>query len=124
MRAGSHKANFVHPLLGRSGGSNTNLGQMSVDEVPEAVEVFMDAGDVLLFTDAIAHGAARRTNPGQRRVCVYRYGPAWGNFRFGYRPSTGLLERLSLRRRRIVAPALNDRLLRPQDEPERQLLRR
>jgi hypothetical protein len=97
---------------------------MSVDEIPEAVEVFMDAGDVLLFTDAISHGSARRTNPGERRVCVYRYGPAWGNFRIGYRPSKGLLDRLSLRRRRIVAPIQNDQLLRPEDEPERQLLQR
>ena len=82
------------------------LGSMSVDEVPEAEEIFMDAGvrtslkpdapvvnrsvesfaraqDVLLFTDAISHGSAKRVNPGDRRVLVHRYGPAWGNFRIG-----------------------------------------
>ena len=31
----SHKANFSHPM---------RLGSMSVDEVPEAEEIFMDAG--------------------------------------------------------------------------------
>ena len=78
---------------------------MSVDEVPEAEEIFMDAGvrpslkpqassvkpqaqwnclqDVLLFTDAISHGSAKRVNPGNRRVLVHRYGPGWGNFRIG-----------------------------------------
>ena len=48
--------------------------------------------------DAIAHGSAKRVNPGARRVCVYRYGPAWGNFRIGYEASDELLERLTLRR--------------------------
>ncbi len=31
----SHKANFSHPM---------RLGSMSVDEVPEAEEIFLDAG--------------------------------------------------------------------------------
>ena len=36
-----HKANFSHPLLGRNGGADKSLGQMSVDAVDEAVEVYM-----------------------------------------------------------------------------------
>lgn len=39
---------------------------MAVDEVDGAVEVFMQAGDALLFSDAIAHGSARRVNAGYR----------------------------------------------------------
>lgn len=37
----------------------------------------LEKGDALLFVDAIAHGSARRTNPGNRCICVYRYGPSW-----------------------------------------------
>ena len=61
-------------------------------------------GTVLLFVDAIAHGSARRTNPGNRRIAVYRYGPSWGHFRLPYRPSPELLERLTPRRRSLVYP--------------------
>jgi hypothetical protein len=91
-----------------------------------------------LFQDAIAHGSAKRVHPGTRRVCVYRYGPAWGNFRIGealkhcrhldqkwlllkkvcvdvtgYEASEELLDRLTLRRRRIVRPLQNDVHVRP-----------
>jgi len=59
---------------------------------------------VLLFVDAIAHGSARRTNPGERRVAVYRYGPSWGYFRLPVRPRAGLLARLTPERRCIVMP--------------------
>jgi ectoine hydroxylase-related dioxygenase (phytanoyl-CoA dioxygenase family) len=75
-----------------------------LDDVAEAKEVHMKAGDALLFVDAICHGSATRTNPGDRRILVYRYGPSWGNFRYGYQPSSELLERLTPERRRIVQP--------------------
>ena len=77
---------------------------MTVDTVEGAVEVTMQAGDALLFVDAICHGASPRVNEGQRRIVVYRYGPSWGNFRHGYQPSTELLERLTPQRRKIVQP--------------------
>jgi hypothetical protein len=98
---GSHKANFLHPDFEkhRMGGEES-----SVDNVVGAIEVRMKAGDALLFVDAISHGSARRTNPGQRRIIVYRYGPSWGNFRHGYQPSPGLLARLTPERRKIVQP--------------------
>ncbi|MCP4309396.1 MAG: hypothetical protein GY788_31885 [bacterium] len=50
------------------------------------------------------HGSARRTNEGQRRIAVYRYGPSWGFFRHGYRPSAELLARLIPAQRQIVMP--------------------
>jgi len=64
----------------------------------------MDAGDALIFVDTICHGSARRTTQGNRRVVVFRYGPSWGFFRFGYRPSPELLARLTPSRRQIVWP--------------------
>jgi ectoine hydroxylase-related dioxygenase (phytanoyl-CoA dioxygenase family) len=76
----------------------------SVDGIEGAVEIHMQAGDAILFVDALAHGSAKRVNPGQRRIIVYRYGPSWGNFRHGYQPSPELLERLTPERRQIVQP--------------------
>ena len=60
--------------------------------------------DALVFVDATCHGSAKRVNPGERRICVYRYGPSWGNFRWGYTPSDALLARLSPLARKIVRP--------------------
>lgn len=99
---GSHKSNIPHPqtvpVEQRKG------DRSSMDGVEGAIEAHLEAGDALLFVDAIAHGSARRTNPGQRRVCVYRYGPSWGYFRLPVRPSADLLERLTEQQRKIVMP--------------------
>lgn len=77
---------------------------MSTDDVKGAIEVHLQAGDALLFVDALMHGSARRINDGQRRICVYRYGPSWANFRHDFTPSEALLERLTEQRRKIVFP--------------------
>lgn len=95
---GSHKSNFPHP------GAPKEWASGSMDGVEGAIEVYLKAGDALLFVDAITHGAARRKNPGERRILVYRYGPSWGNFRFGYKPSPALMARLTPERRQIVYP--------------------
>lgn len=97
---GTHKSNFPPPDYD----DNQMSDGASVDNVEMAIEVFMEPGDALLFTDAICHGSAKRTNEGQRRICVYRYGPSWGFFRHGYRPSKDLLGRLTEERRQIVWP--------------------
>lgn len=96
---GSHKANIKHPQFEES-----KYGEDSVDNIRGAVEVHMEAGDAILFVDAISHGSAERKNAGERRICVYRYGPSWGNFRFGYQPSPELLSRLTPAQRQIVQP--------------------
>lgn len=96
----SHKANFDHPQFEQ----HKIREGTSMDQVHGAMEVHMAAGDALLFVDAISHGSARRVNPGQRRIVVYRYGPSWGNFRWGYQPSKELLARLTPERRQIVQP--------------------
>jgi len=98
---GSHKQNFPHPEMERHQlGGRPHSG----DGMPEAVEVQMQKGDALIFTDTICHGSAKRVNEGERRIVVYRYGPSWGFFRHGYRPSRELLNRLTPQRRQIVWP--------------------
>ena len=67
-------------------------------------ELYMEAGDVLLFTDTITHGSAARTNDGYRRMLLYRYSPRWIRSRFNYEPSPELLERLTPERRQIIDP--------------------
>ena len=98
---GSHKANLPHPDFEKH---RMRGGDAAVDGVEGAIEVHLKAGDALLFVDCISHGSARRVNPGQRRIMVFRYGPSWGNFRHGYQPSQGLLERLTPEQRQIVQP--------------------
>lgn len=97
---GSHKANFLHPEFA----SRRMCTGASCDNITGAIEVFMKAGDALLFVDAISHGSAKRFNAGERRFIVFRYGPAWGNFRYGYKPSPELMARLTPRQREIVYP--------------------
>ena len=97
---GSHKSNFPPPEYEAH---SIGLGG-SADAVIGAEEIYMEAGDALIFVDTICHGSARRSVPGDRRVVVYRYGPSWGIFRFGYRPSPELLARLTPSRREIVWP--------------------
>lgn len=98
----SHKANFQHPDYGKN---RMQQGEArSVDGMEGAVEVHLEAGDALLFVDAIMHGSAKRVNDGLRRIAVYRYGPSWGFFRHPYRPSAELLARLTPQRRQIVMP--------------------
>jgi len=97
---GSHKQTYVHPWAATRSG----LDHPSMDDVEGAIEVHLNKGDTLMFTDAIAHGSAVRKNDGLRRITVYRYGPSWGFFRHPYRPSLDLLERLTPQRAQIVMP--------------------
>ncbi len=99
---GSHKANFQHPEYAKN--RIQQGAATSVDGMEGAVEVHLQAGDALLFVDAIMHGSAKRVNEGLRRIAVYRYGPSWGFFRHPYRPSSELLARLTPQRRQIVMP--------------------
>jgi len=108
---GSHKANLPHPQVIQQ----KKDAVRSVDGIYGATEVHMQAGDVLLFVDAISHGSAKRVNPGERRIAVYRYGPSWGWFRHPYRPSPGLLQRLTPQQRKIVMP--HEEVLSPDKEP-------
>jgi ectoine hydroxylase-related dioxygenase (phytanoyl-CoA dioxygenase family) len=100
---GSHKSNMKHPDIDRLALRKPGEPQ-KMDHLVGAVEVHLKKGDALLFVDGIAHGASARTNPGERRVVIYRYGPSWGNTRYGYRYSQELLNRLTPERRKILEP--------------------
>ena len=98
---GSHKSNFIHPACRAPYHERAQNGD---GEVEGAIEVHLKAGDALLFVDALCHGATRRTNPGERRVVIYRYGPSWGSTRHGFRYSDELLARVSEAQRKILQP--------------------
>jgi len=97
---GSHKSNFPHPEA-----REHSYGGDKAAELPTgAVEAHMNKGDALLFVDAIMHGGVGRTNPGERRVVIFRYGPSWAKTRYGYQYSLELIDRLTPARRRILQP--------------------
>jgi hypothetical protein len=96
---GSHKSNLAHPHF-----ATHSYGTTPCDGVVGAVECHMQAGDALLFVDAICHGSAARVTPGERRIVVYRYGPSWGRSRHGYTASPELLARLTDQQRSFVLP--------------------
>eukprot|EP01047_Picozoa_sp_COSAG01_P072999 COSAG01_NODE_11767_length_1863_cov_1.434807_2_plen_172_part_00 len=100
---GSHKSNLLNPGFTSEGRERLGADK-DMSKVPGATEIFMKKGDVLLFVDSTAHGSAPRTNPGERRFVLYRYGPNWGRSRYEYVPSDGLLARLSDERRKLIQP--------------------
>jgi hypothetical protein len=91
---GSHKSHFPYP-----GVSGDHMA-----DIEGAAPVCLNKGDALLFVDAMMHGSDSRRVPGERRVTIYRYGPAWGATRYGYVYSDELLVRLTPERRRILQP--------------------
>jgi hypothetical protein len=98
---GSHKSHLQHPLFRTSYEERCKWDD---EQVEGSIEVNMKAGDALLFVDSLAHGATRRTTPGERRVVIYRYGPMWGSTRYGYRYSQDLLDRVTPSQRAILQP--------------------
>jgi len=104
---GSHKSNFPHPQDGHR--------YTRMDDLEEAIEVHLNAGDVLLFCDGITHGASSRTNTeGERRVLIYRYGPSWAATRHGYTYDDALLSRCTDAQRKILQPITPRNPPRPQ----------
>jgi hypothetical protein len=95
---GSHKSNFPHP----NAGSYVDLDRM--DHLEGAIPLYLEKGDALLFVDGLMHGGSSRTNQGERRVTIYRYGVLWASTRFGYEYSAELLARLTPERRKILQP--------------------
>jgi ectoine hydroxylase-related dioxygenase (phytanoyl-CoA dioxygenase family) len=95
---GSHKSNFPHPLTGNY------LAGDRMDTLPGAIPVYLKKGDALLFVDGLMHGGSSRTNPGERRITIFRYGPSWASTRFGYTYSEELLARLTPEQRHILCP--------------------
>ena len=102
---GSHKSNIIHPefLRPRKHDRWSEDGGESMEGIAGAVEVHLKAGDVIVFVDACCHGSAKRINPNERRIAVFRYGSSWNRTRFGYEPSKELLDRLNPFARSIVS---------------------
>ena len=75
-----------------------------MDHLEGAIEVHLNKGDAVLFVDGIMHGGSSRTNEGERRVTIFRYGPLWASTRFGYEYSQPLLNRLTTERHKILQP--------------------
>jgi hypothetical protein len=94
---GSHKAADDHPHRDWAAG---NGGDRAIG----MQEVHLRAGDALMFTDGICHGSMPRTNPGERRVLIYRYAPHLLAHRMNYIPSEDLIARLTPERQKMVMP--------------------
>ena len=102
----SHKCTEIHPRLEQDGKGLVYDG-ITGKPAGTAVatqEIYLKAGDVVMFTDAITHGSAERTNPGYRRSIVYRYSPRYVRERFDYPHSAELLARLTPAQRKIIQP--------------------
>jgi len=98
----SHKSNLRHPEFDKHVMKKGKV--TSADNMTASKEIYLKAGDGLLFVDSLCHGSAKRKNSGERRIVVYRYGPSWGFFRHSYRPSRDLLSRLTKLQQKIVMP--------------------
>ena len=103
---GSHKCSEIHPRLKHDGKGIVYDGYTGkpAGSAFATQEVHLKAGDVVMFTDAITHGSAERTNTGYRRSIVYRYSPKYVRERFDYPHSDTLLESLTPDQRRIIQP--------------------
>ena len=103
---GSHKCSEIHPRLKQNGKGIVYDGFTGkpAGTAFATQEVHLKAGDVVMFTDAITHGSAERTNPGYRRSIVYRYSPKYVRERFDYPHSGELLARLTPDQRKIIQP--------------------
>lgn len=97
---GSHKSHETHPAMTDA----QHFVSTSGDEALGMIPIHLKAGDALMFSDALAHGSTARTNPGERRVLIYRYAPHLLAPRMNYIPSAELMGRLTPQRRQIVMP--------------------
>ena len=86
---GSHKAAF-----GRPAGHDPSL----------AHEVSLQAGDLVIFTEALTHGTLPWQAPRQRRVLAYKYSPGSSSWSEDHRLPDDLAPLLSERQRRLFQP--------------------
>ena len=99
----SHKSTVVHPHLAASE-HESYRNEVPASDVLGSTEVHLKAGQAIFFSDAVCHGSAARSNPGERRFMVYRYTPHWIRQRYPYLPTPELLEQLTNRQRQILDP--------------------
>lgn len=97
---GSHKSAMKHPMLLQEGYRSDVTAGAQVG----MKEIFLEAGDVLMFADTLTHGSAARTNEGYRRIVLYRYSSRLLRCRFNYVPSQALMASLIDEQREIIQP--------------------
>lgn len=88
---GSHKSALPRPS--------------TLDEAECLVPISLKAGDVLIFTGALAHSGTRWFGPHWRRSLLFKYAPrhlAWGRFYLSW--PRELLETLDAEQRKLFAP--------------------
>ncbi|SFH11462.1 Ectoine hydroxylase-related dioxygenase, phytanoyl-CoA dioxygenase (PhyH) family [Actinopolymorpha cephalotaxi] len=89
---GSHKANLPSPFLDK---------RANPDD-PWLRHVELDAGDAVIFTEALTHGSLDWKGPGVRRALFYKYAPGqWAWLSHQWAPHE--LEPLTPRQRAMVA---------------------
>lgn len=92
---GSHKANYLRNLP-----EDVRCFERRPDYV---VQPAMDAGDVLIFTEALIHGTAPWTASHERRTLLYKYSPPHSTWaKAGYDPDR--YPEITERQRRLMQP--------------------
>ena len=81
---GSHKSNFPKP-------DHVNI----YDTPPTVANISVKAGDVVLFTEALCHGARRWTLDTPRRTVFVRYSTSYASWSPGYGPIEEHRDKLS-----------------------------
>jgi hypothetical protein len=97
---GSHKANYACPPPIRSYERNPGC----------VIQVPMEAGDVLIFTEALTHGTHPWTAAHQRRSLLYKYCPGYMAWGAGYKSwPAELHELLTPEQRLLLEPPYENR---------------
>jgi hypothetical protein len=96
---GSHKANFHLPEFADA----FFAGEMvALPEAPDLIrEVPVRAGDVLIFTEALAHAATSWQGQDPRWALLFKYCPAWAAWARHRPPSAETLDALSPRQQQL-----------------------
>ena len=81
---GSHKSNFPKP-------DHVNI----YDSPPTVANISVKAGDVVLFTESLCHGARRWTLDDPRRTVFVRYSTSYASWSPGYEPIEEHRDKLS-----------------------------
>jgi ectoine hydroxylase-related dioxygenase (phytanoyl-CoA dioxygenase family) len=90
---GSHKANLACPAPIRDGAERSDC----------VVQVPLEAGDAVIFTEALTHGTLGWHTPFSRRVLFYRYTPGYMRFEVHDQPDH-VLALMTPRQRRLLEP--------------------
>jgi len=90
---GSHKSNFTNPLV----------GQIPDPDHPLVEPLACRAGDAILFSEDLSHGAVENHSGAIRRTLFYSYAPRfhcqWSNLA---KPAKGFRERATQRQRELI----------------------